>query len=241
MSGRTTRTRLLAVTTLAVASLALTACGGGTSVAQDEGPATTSGAPAASATRSATTPPSDAPPTTSPVTAAPTSAPAPKPTAGRTGGTTKPKPTGTGTSTGAGGTGGSRHPACGAGNTRTTATPVSRPLNHLLLTVTNSGSALCDLVGFPIVRFGEAQSVPPVDESTKPQAVVTLAPGESGYAGVMLASADGSGGHGSTATSLTVLFGDDTASKPRLPAKGVYVDSSLRVTYWQHGLDDALN
>ncbi|MGW1927175.1 DUF4232 domain-containing protein, partial [Streptomyces massasporeus] len=54
MSGRTTRTRLLAATTLAVAALSLTACGSG--AAKDEGAATTSVAPTASATRPAETP-----------------------------------------------------------------------------------------------------------------------------------------------------------------------------------------
>ncbi|WP_367997424.1 DUF4232 domain-containing protein [Streptomyces sp. GMY02] len=118
---------------------------------------------------------------------------------------------------------------------------VSRPLNHLLLTVTNTGSKNCDLVGYPAVRFGEAQSVPPVIEDSKPQAVVTLPPGESGYAGVLLSAADGSGSNGYTAKSLAVYFGKSpSAAHPSLPAKGVYVDSSLSVTYWQADMADAL-
>ncbi|WP_055603005.1 DUF4232 domain-containing protein [Streptomyces aureus] len=279
MSGRTTRTRLLAATTLAVAALSLTACG--TGAAQDEGAATTSLAPTASATQPAETPtptPSGAA-TTNPQggssgrTAGSTSGS----TAGSTGGSTNGGSTGgsknggttTGTATGgesggatsagSSGSGGnsgtsastsggsddtsgpSRNKQCGAGNTRTTATPVARPLNHMLLTVTNTGSGLCDLLGYPVARFGEAQAVPPVIESTHPQAVVTLAPGESGYAGVILSAADGSGQHGYTTTSLTVGFTDGTTSRPRLAGKGVYVDSSLRVTYWQSSMGDALS
>ncbi|TXS32364.1 DUF4232 domain-containing protein, partial [Streptomyces sp. adm13(2018)] len=115
------------------------------------------------------------------------------------------------------------------------------PLNHLLLTVTNTGSGRCDLLGYPVARFGEAQSVPPVVEETHPQTVVTLGPGESGYAGVLLSAADGSGQHGYTTASLVVGFTDGTTSRPRLAGKGVYVDSSLRVTYWQGSMDDALN
>jgi hypothetical protein len=119
---------------------------------------------------------------------------------------------------------------------------VSRPLNHLLLTVTNTGSKNCNLIGYPAPRFGEAQAVPPVFEASKPQAVVTLAPGESGYASVLLSSADGSGSNGYTAKSLEVYFNDGTtAARPSLPAKGVYVDDSLRVSYWQSTMDDALN
>ncbi|WP_457460332.1 DUF4232 domain-containing protein [Streptomyces sp. TE5632] len=122
-----------------------------------------------------------------------------------------------------------------------TATEVSRPLNHLLLTVTNTGSKNCDLIGYPAVRFGEAQSVPPAFEDSKPQAVVTLAPGESGYAGVLLSAADGSGSNGYTAKSLAVFFNDGAGTaRPSLPAKGVYVDDSIGVSYWQSTMADAL-
>ena len=127
-------------------------------------------------------------------------------------------------------------------STRTAAKVVSRPLHHLLLTVTNTGSKNCDLTGYPAVRFGGARSVPPAFEDSKPQAVVTLAPGESGYAGVLLSAADGSGSGGHTAKSLTVLLNTDTeaASRPSLPTKGVYVDDSLTVSYWQSTTSDAL-
>ncbi|MDX3752082.1 DUF4232 domain-containing protein [Streptomyces sp. AK08-02] len=119
---------------------------------------------------------------------------------------------------------------------------VSRPLNHVLLTVTNTGSKLCDLVGYPAVRFGEAQSVPPVIEDSQPQAVVTLAPGESGYAAVVTSAADGSDTDGYTAKGLAVFFNSEStsAARPALPAKGVYIDSSITVTYWQSDMADAL-
>ncbi|MFE6062900.1 DUF4232 domain-containing protein [Streptomyces sp. NPDC056431] len=279
MSGRTTRTRLLAATTLAVAALSLTACGSG--AAKDEGAATTSVAPTASATQQAETPtktptgdtttkPEDGSSgstagSTSGSTAGSTGgsksggtttgAGTGTATGGKSGGTTSAGSSGSGGSNGSGGNSGanastsggddtsgpSRNKQCGAGNTKTTATPVARPLNHMLFTVTNTGSGLCDLLGYPVARFGEAQSVPPVIEETHPQAVVTLAPGESGYAGVILSAADGSGQDGYTTTSLTVGFTNGTTARPRLAGKGVYVDSSLRVTYWQSSMDDALN
>jgi hypothetical protein len=91
------------------------------------------------------------------------------------------------------------------------------------------------------------QWVPSPVEASKPQAVTTLAPGESGYAGVMTAAADGSGDGGTTGRRLTVAFQGATpnssggaSATPSLPAKGVYYDSSLTVTYWQSELDDAL-
>ncbi|MFE5374280.1 DUF4232 domain-containing protein [Streptomyces mirabilis] len=234
MSARTARTRLLAATTVALAALALTACDNGKGV-RDEGPS--------AASHSSSRP-------TGSTAAGGTKA---KP-AGETGGSTAaPKGTATPGTTTAGTSGGSgasgkngsgttatRNPACNGANSKTTATKVSRPLNHLLLTVTNTGTKNCDLTGYPIARFSEAQSVPPVAESTHPQAVVTLAPGESGYAGVLLSAADGSGGNGYTAKTLVVGFAKGSSATPALPAKGVYVDDKLTVTYWQQRLDDAL-
>ncbi|MGW1610731.1 DUF4232 domain-containing protein [Streptomyces sp. NPDC002285] len=137
---------------------------------------------------------------------------------------------------------------CEGSNTKTVAAPLSRPLNHMLLTVTNTGSKTCYLYGYPAVRFGEAQSVPPVIEDSQPQAVVTLQPGESGYASVNLSAADGSGTNGHTVKSLSVYFQGrsgngsvGTGAHPSLPAKGVYVDDSLKVTYWQQEREDAIN
>lgn len=233
MSARTHRTRLLVAAALTAATLALTACNGGEGV-QDEG------ASAGSASTVTATP-------------SPSASGAGSTGAGRTdsAGSTSEGSTGgaagSGGTTGTGGSTGSddSEPTltpCAPASTRTTATEVSRPLNHLLLTVTNTGSKNCDLVGYPAVRFGEAQSVPPAFEDSKPQAVVTLAPGESGYASVLLSAADGSGAQGYTAKSLEVYFDRDAsdAAHPSLPAKGVYVDDSIRVSYWQADMADAL-
>jgi len=142
---------------------------------------------------------------------------------------------------------GSKAVTCQGSNTKTVAAPLNRPVNHMLLTVTNTGSRTCYLYTYPAVRFGEAQSVPPAIEESRPQAVVTLKPGESGYASVNLSATDGSGSHGRTEKSLAVYFhgpsGNEsvgTAAHPALPAKGVYIDDSLKVTYWQQSLDDAI-
>ncbi|MFG2436956.1 DUF4232 domain-containing protein [Streptomyces sp. NPDC048508] len=237
MSARTTRTRLLAASTIAVAAFALTACGNGDGV-RDEG--------ASAGARSSARPSGQDQSSGGATTARPAGT---RTAVGSTNGSTNGSK-GTGGTTGSAGTSagknatGTRHPACGGTNTRTTATVVSRPLNHLLLTVTNKSAKTCDLTGYPIVRFSEAQSVPPVAEETHPQAVVTLAPGESGYAGVLLSAADGSGVHGYTAKTLQVYFGDqgkNGSARPALPAKGVYIDEKLTVTYWQQDLDTALS
>ncbi|MGW7204262.1 DUF4232 domain-containing protein [Streptomyces sp. NPDC054837] len=237
MFTRTHRTRMLAAAALAAATLTLTACNNGQGV-DDEGASKESAATATAST-----------------TASPEASASKGSTGGATGssgGTGSSGSSGSsGTSGSSGSTGGSADSAsdssattvaCAKTSTRTTATAVSRPLNHLLLTVTNTGSKNCTLIDYPAVRFGEAQSVPPVFEDSKPQAVVTLAPGESGYASVLLSAADGSGSGGYTAKSLEVYFNAaaNTAATPSLPAKGVYVDDSIRVSYWQSAMADAL-
>ncbi|BCL22146.1 DUF4232 domain-containing protein [Streptomyces tuirus] len=138
--------------------------------------------------------------------------------------------------------------SCNGSNTTVTAQPVRRPLNHMLLTVKNTGSKMCDLTYYPVLRFDEMQWVPRPVKDSKPHAVTTLAPGESGYAGVSLSAADGSGEWGTTSHKLTVGFQGRTPNSdggpsalPALPAKGVYYDSTLTVTYWLADMDDALS
>jgi hypothetical protein len=138
--------------------------------------------------------------------------------------------------------------SCNGSNTTVTARPVTRPLNHMLLTVKNTGSKMCDLTYYPVLRFDEMQWVPRPIKDSKPQAVTTLAPGESGYAGVSLSAADGSGEWGTTSHKLTVGFQGRTPNSdggpsalPTLPAKGVYYDSTLTVTYWLRDMDDVLS
>ena len=138
--------------------------------------------------------------------------------------------------------------SCNGSNTTVTAQPVRRPLNHMLLTVKNTGSKMCDLTYYPVLRFDEMQWVPRPIKDSKPQAVTTLAPGESGYACVSLSAADGSGEWGTTSHKLTVGFQGRTPNSdggpsalPTLPAKGVYYDSTLTVTYWLRDMDDALS
>ena len=255
MSTRTRRTRLLFASALAAAALTLTACDDGQDV-RDEG--ASAGSASTSAPTAATTPSSKASGGTSGGSAG--GAAGSSETTGSAGSSGSNGSSGSTGSKGANGSSGSKGSSgsrgssgskdsgatstrCSVTSTRTTATEVSRPLNHLLLTVTNTGSKNCDLLYYPAVRFGEAQSVPAAYEDSKPQAVVTLAPGESGYASVRLSAGDGSGSNGYTAKSLEVYFnaGANVAAHPSLPAKGVYVDDSIRVSYWQSTMDDALN
>ena len=245
MSGlRTSRTRLAAAAATAVlAALSLTACNDGTG-AHDEGAAATTSTSSPSAAAS-----SDAASGSTGSTGSTGSAGSTGSSGGRStgGSTTGSKPAADGSASKASGTSG-KPVTCEGSDTRTVAAPLNRPVNHMLLTVTNTGSRTCFLYGYPAVRFGEAQSVPPVIEDSQPQAVVTLEPGQSGYASVSLSATDGSGSNGYTAKSLAVYFQGRSMSgsvgagaHPSLPAKGVYVDDSLKVTYWQQSMNDATN
>jgi hypothetical protein len=91
------------------------------------------------------------------------------------------------------------------------------------------------------------EPVEPVEDSN-PNAVVTIAPGATAYAGVTTASTDGSGadsGHKATTFGLVLLTeedgGDVGEAQIPLPGGSLYVeDNSARVTYWQNSLSDAL-
>ncbi|MGA5520872.1 DUF4232 domain-containing protein [Streptomyces pseudogriseolus] len=251
---RTSRLQLLAAAGVAVASLALTACQDGTGT-RDEGASASqpvasapsgdsSQAPKESASDSGG---NDSSANGSSANGSSGDAAGTGDSGGKGSSAGKGSPAGKGSASGGSDDGSSSFNPCNGSNTSVTAEPVSRPVNHMLITVENTGSQNCDLTYYPVLRFDEMQWVPQPIEDSKPQAVVTLVPGESAYAGVLLSAADGSGSGGATGKKLTVGFQGRTpnsdggpAAIPSLPAKGVYYDSSLTVTYWQSSMDDAL-
>lgn len=250
-TARTARTaRLLAVTGAALAALTLTACDNGMGT-QDEGSASaTTDTTADAGTGTGTDGNKNAP------NGGQNEKNQADKSSNTTGGTGSSGSSGTSGTSGSSETSGSSDSSgtdpddratCDGSNTAVTAQPVPRPLNHMLITVKNTGTKLCDLYYYPTLRFDEAQSAPSVIEDSLPQAVVTLAPGESGYAGVLLSAADGSGENGETARKAEIIFQGTTpgsdggpSAHPSLPAQGVYHDSTLAVTYWQYTADDAL-
>ncbi|MFJ4899573.1 MULTISPECIES: DUF4232 domain-containing protein [unclassified Streptomyces] len=136
--------------------------------------------------------------------------------------------------------------ACTGGNTKTSVSKVTRPINHLLLTVTNTGSTSCNAYYAPKLRFDDAQAVFQILEDSKPQAVVTLNPGESAYASIGLTGEPGAGPAPRKATHLQVNFAgrsnEGSTGSPaelNLPANTVWDDNGF-VTYWQTEMSDAL-
>ncbi|MDI3417770.1 DUF4232 domain-containing protein [Streptomyces luteolus] len=230
-TSRTSRARLVAAAaSVVLAAFSMTACDSGTGVT-DEG---------AASTASSATPGGDEPADHGATGGSTSGKPAPdatKPDA------TKPAPDADRSRDQAA----PKAVTCEGSTTRTVASPLKRPVNRMLLTVTNTGGKPCSLYGYPAVQFGEAQSVPPAFEDSRPQAVVTLQPGASGYASIALSGTDGSS-DGYTAKTLAVAFqgrsGNESVGEiahPALPAKGVYVDNTIRVTYWQQEMKDAVS
>ncbi|WP_328894727.1 DUF4232 domain-containing protein [Streptomyces sp. NBC_00236] len=135
---------------------------------------------------------------------------------------------------------------CDGANTRAAVTTVSRPLNHLLLTLTNTGDRPCYAYYAPALRFDDAQAAFPVLDDSMPQAVVTLDPGKSAYAGIGLTGEPGAGPSPREATRLQVHFsgrsGEGSTGTPvtlTLPSD-TYWDDNGFVTYWQTEMADAL-
>jgi hypothetical protein len=135
---------------------------------------------------------------------------------------------------------------CTTANTKLTVTEVSRPINHLLLKATNTGTKPCYAYSAPFLRAGaDAQAPLPWADETTPQAVLVLEPGQSAYAGITTYSPDGEGG--SKEKTLGVIFTNrqgnatNTEKTLKLPNGGVFFNSAATVTYWQDNAADALS
>lgn len=135
---------------------------------------------------------------------------------------------------------------CTGGNTETSVSKVSRPLNHLLLTLTNTGDRPCYAYYAPKLRFDDAQAVFPILDSSQPQAVVTLDPGQSAYAAIGLTGEPGAGPAPRKGNHLQVHFsGKSPEGSTGTPANltlpsNTYWDDNGFVTYWQSDMADAL-
>ncbi|WP_097869339.1 DUF4232 domain-containing protein [Streptomyces sp. rh34] len=134
-------------------------------------------------------------------------------------------------------------PACTTTNSTVKVSSVSRPINHLLLTVTNTGSTDCAAYYAPFLRFDDAQAVYPVYDDSKPQAVVTLSPGEKAYAGIALLGEPGQN-EPVKSDNLGVTMVDrnnepKNEATVKLPAE-TFTDGLGFVTYWQSDVETAL-
>ncbi|MFI9503549.1 DUF4232 domain-containing protein [Nocardia sp. NPDC052566] len=136
-----------------------------------------------------------------------------------------------------------RSDACIAANTTVAVQNAARPINHLILGVTNIGGSPCTAYYYPRLRFDEAQSAAPAIEDSRPQALVTINPGETAYAGIITSAADNP--DVIPARRLGVAFAesdnntyDGDSVTVDLPA-GTTVGAAT-VTYWQRDANSAL-
>jgi hypothetical protein len=231
------RKNLLVVGIAALATASLAACGN-----TEAGPTTTTSNVAASApTKNATAPTTNATATNAPKETEKTTEekkageekpeekkPEEKKTEGKTEG------------------GSNKTVTCTGANTKVVVSKVSNPVNHLLITATNTGKTLCNAYKAPLLRLDDAQSSTQINDDSQPQAVMTIKPGESVYAGLTTSSAAGDGTGGFTARKLEVHFDSRDGSGSVDPhatwtfKSGVYVDSAAQVTFWQSSVSEAL-
>ncbi|TRV73883.1 DUF4232 domain-containing protein [Streptomyces sp. 130] len=234
MRSNRIRTTVLAATAV-LAALSLTACGGedGTDAKKPAASVQATGDAASAAPEKDSTEATDTEPAAD--TTEPAAKPADKPAESAAKPASKPQPEPKPKSA----------VACTGANTKVTVSKVSRPINHLLLTATNTGDRPCYAYHAPMLRFDGAQAVFQVLGSSKPQAVVTLAPGQSAYAAIGLTGEpNGQEPHESKRLGVTFADGDNgplngSATELALPA-GTYWDDNGFVTYWQSEMDQAL-
>ncbi|WP_329147097.1 DUF4232 domain-containing protein [Streptomyces niveus] len=227
------RSAATAATTALVAALALTACGQSDAVGAASKPDTTTASTASTASTS--TPKDEA-------------TEKPQDSTGENAQTASNNNSSSSNKANSKGSGGNKksnaRTTCTGGNTKVTVTNVTRPINHLLVTATNTGSKNCDAYYAPLLGFDDAQSVTQINEDSQPQAVVTLSPGQSAYASIALGGGDGS--PTTAAYKLSVSFsGRDnqgsvgSVANLTLP-KGTKTNNDTSVSYWQATMADAL-
>lgn len=136
--------------------------------------------------------------------------------------------------------------ACTPDHLKGTVSDLARPINHVLLTVTNTGGPACSVYYYPGLRFdADQQAVTQAVEDSKPQAVVTIDPGQSAYASIGTSAADSSAGKVEPQVEVFLEARDQSGSLPgslKLPLPyGTVVDqNSAFVTYWQYDVQSAI-
>ena len=136
---------------------------------------------------------------------------------------------------------------CSTDMLKLTIQPLREPVNHVMISATNTSHVPCHLNKYPILRTFASQQTPiAAAETTKPASVILLAPGATAYAGLMTNSADGSGTNGRNVANLQLQLqpggGSGGVGRPAsvaMPAGAQYVDSSAVVTYWESDLQSA--
>lgn len=131
---------------------------------------------------------------------------------------------------------------CDATSTTVRVSEVARPINHLILEITNISVAACAAYSYPRLRFDDQAAIPAIAES-RPQAVVEIAPGASAFAVVVKSAANNL--DVIPAYRLTVAYsgrnGEVTGDSVALALpENTRIGPAVAVSYWQGDLDQAL-
>jgi hypothetical protein len=109
-------------------------------------------------------------------------------------------------------------------------------VRHLMLVATNTSAKRCDVANYPEVTLGDAKRPAPVKAGTDSGEVITVAPGEQAYAGVLA-----TGGQMDTYTVkfIAVSLGSPggeapapTAVRVKMPVTSFEADDGQLVTSW---------
>ncbi|MET9406912.1 DUF4232 domain-containing protein [Streptomyces sp. NPDC002935] len=112
-----------------------------------------------------------------------------------------------------------------------------RDARHLVLTVQNAGDKKCNLYRYPLVRLGDGRTTAPVikESDATPGVPVTLAPGQEGYAALLVNGPMDEYEAKSITLSLQGSTPGSSAGKPidvPMPVDTLYANDFQRVTYW---------
>ncbi|MFD9460252.1 DUF4232 domain-containing protein [Streptomyces sp. NPDC060027] len=112
-----------------------------------------------------------------------------------------------------------------------------RDARHLVLTVQNAGTKKCNLYRYPLVRLGDGRTTAPVikESDATPGVPVTLAPGQEGYAALLVSGPMDEYEAKSITLSLQGAKPGSSAGKPidvPMPVDTLYANDFQRVTYW---------
>ncbi|GAA2604942.1 DUF4232 domain-containing protein [Streptomyces axinellae] len=139
---------------------------------------------------------------------------------------------------------GTKEKTCDLGTTKVRLQQTGGTAPVILLKATNQGSTRCDLYGYPVLGYPDAQA-PIAVGGNKPQAVVSVQPGKSAYAALTLETGTGENMH--REKQLTIELADrngrGTGSPTYLtaPGEGLALSSeNSKVSYWNTTPEQAM-
>ncbi|MFJ2767006.1 DUF4232 domain-containing protein [Streptomyces sp. NPDC087300] len=126
----------------------------------------------------------------------------------------------------------------------TKASVADDPGGDLMLTATNTSGAPCAAFGAPRLTAGDSSSAVDPARGTAPRTPAVLGPGESAYAGILMAWEPDDF---VTVDTVSLAFAADAAGRRTtgrpvtvaLPGKTPYEELDAEVTYWQHSREEA--